>query len=257
MKRSIILDKKNISRLLVFIFWMIVWEIVYLIINREIYLPSPFHVLMKLSEMIRLKSFWLSVMLSMKRVVIGFVLSIIIGTITGIASSFNRYIYQILYPLISTIKSTPVMSFIIIALIWFSSDNVPIFICFLMCIPIIWTNIVTGIRNVDDKLLEMAHVYDVKKSTILRKIYIPAIIPYFSAACVTALGLGWKSMVAAEVLSNPKYSIGSNLYNAKVYLESSELFAWTFVVVILSMIFEYFFGYAIRNITARKKVVKW
>jgi NitT/TauT family transport system permease protein len=110
-----------------------------------------------------------------------------------------------------------------------------------MCFPVIWTNIVAGINNTDKKLLEMARAYGVKKTLVIRRIYIPSIMPYFSAACVTCFGLGWKVSVAAEVLSHPKYSIGSNLYSAKVYLDSSELFAWTLVVIILSIIFEMLF----------------
>lgn len=140
------------------------------------------------------------------------------------------------------------MSIIIIALIWFQSGRVPIFVCFLMCFPIIWTNAVEGIRQVSKDLLQMAKVYRVNRSLIIRRIYIPSIRPYLIAGVTTALGLGWKVTVAAEVLSNPKFSIGGNLYGAKVYLESSQLFAWTSVVIILSFAFEYLFKYIIGRI---------
>lgn len=199
-----------------------------------------------------LSVFWKSVAYSIYRVMAGLILSILLGVGIGIISSMNDYVYDLINPLMTAIKSTPVLSFIIIALIWFSSSNVPIFICFLMCFPVIWLNVVTGIRNVDEKLLEMAKVYRVRKSTVLRKIYLPSIMPYFSAASITCLGLGWKVSVAAEVLSHPKNAIGSHLYSAKVYLDSSDLFAWTVVVILLSLLFESIFAQLIRRITIKK-----
>lgn len=237
----------------VIIFWILIWEILYLIINRELFLPSPMGVFLMLKKLIFSGRFWISVFISVIRVIIGFVISVILGLILGVLSGINKYIYTFIYPVMNTIKSTPVMSFIIIALLWFSSGNVPIFIGFLICFPIIWTNVVQGVRNVDNELLQMAKVYRVKRMSILMKIYIPSIIPYFAAGSMTSLGLGWKATVAAEVLSNPKYSIGANLYNAKVYLETQELFAWTLMVIILSISFEKTFSYFINNLTYKKQ----
>lgn len=230
------------------IFWIAIWEIASLLIGKEVYLPSPLNTLKALFALSITSKFWYSIAMTFIRVVVGFVISCIAGIILGIICGLNRFLYQLLNPLVIAIKSTPVMSIIIIALIWFQSGRVPIFVCFLMCFPIVWTNAVEGIRQVSKDLLQMARVYRVNRSLIIRRIYIPSISPYLIAGITTALGLGWKVTVAAEVLSNPKFSIGGNLYGAKVYLESSELFAWTSVVVILSFAFEYLFKYIIGRI---------
>ncbi|NLN41283.1 MAG: ABC transporter permease subunit [Clostridiales bacterium] len=235
-------------RVMVIIFWIAVWEIASLLIGREVYLPSPLNTIKAFLSLSITSKFWLSIALTFIRVVTGFVISCILGIILGIICGLNRFLYELLNPLVIAIKSTPVMSIIIIALIWFQSGRVPIFVCFLMCFPIIWTNAVEGIRQVSKDLLQMAKVYRVNRSLIIRRIYIPSISPYLVAGITTALGLGWKVTVAAEVLSNPKFSIGGNLYGAKVYLESSELFAWTSVVIILSFAFEYLFKYIIARI---------
>lgn len=244
-----------LNSLFVLFFWIAVWQIVYWVVQRDIYVPSPFSVLVRLSELVFLAEFWRSVLLSLMRVFIGLTLSILLGIIMGLISSAYKYVYQLINPLMIAIKATPVMSFIIIALIWFSSSNVPIFICFLMCFPIIWTNVVEGMNNVDKKLLEMARAYKVKKTVIYRKIYLPSVMPYFSAAFITCLGLGWKVSVAAEVLSHPRYGIGSHLYSAKVYLDSSDLFAWTLVVILLSFLFEIVFSRFIRKKQKEKQAV--
>ncbi|OEF97456.1 ABC transporter permease [Desulfuribacillus alkaliarsenatis] len=251
MKDFTLISKQSLNaiiyKLLILAFWVMVWQFGYMMIQKDIYLPSPVAVFTKLQELVLLKSFWISTAYTMYRVAVGLFLSMIIGLMLGVLASLNRFIYDLLHPLVVTIKSTPVMSFIIIALIWFTSSNVPIFICFLMCFPIIYTNVVEGVRNTDIKLVEMARVHHVKISTILKEIYLPTLKPYFLAAAVTSLGLGWKVTVAAEVLSHPRLAVGSNLYSAKVYLDSAELFAWTIVVVILSLVFERIFTWVVKR----------
>ncbi|HZJ56710.1 MAG TPA: ABC transporter permease subunit [Clostridia bacterium] len=251
MRPSTILKNKRINRGLIVLFWIGVWWIFSLAVNREIYLPSP---LSTLSAFLRLSirgDFWYSIAVTFIRVAMGFLVSCLGGIIFGILCGLNRFMYEVFNPLVIAIKSTPVMSVIIIALIWFQSGQVPIFVCFLMCFPVIWTNVVEGVRRVDKGLLQMARVYRVGKRHILRGIYIPSLSPYLMAGMITSLGLGWKVTVAAEVLSNPRYSIGGHLYSAKVYLESPELFAWTSMVIILSFGFEYLFKRFVGNVTNR------
>lgn len=232
---------KGIPRSIIIIFWVGVWGLASLMMNREIYLPSPMSTARALLGLSVKGRFWHSILMTFIRVIAGFIISSLSGLALGIICGLNRYLYELINPLVVAIKSTPVMSLIIIALIWFQSGQVPIFVCFLMCFPIIWTNVVEGIRQVDHRLLEMARVYRVKGGLVLKEIYIPSLGPYLVAGITTALGLGWKVTVAAEVLSNPKYSIGGHLYSAKVYLESPELFAWTLVVILLSFAFEQLF----------------
>lgn len=243
-------NKKSIKNICIFIFWVLIWQITHVIIGRDIYVPSPFNVFLSLRQLVLQPYFWRSITFSIYRVLSGLAWSILLGITIGIISAMNEHVHDIINPLIIVIKSTPVISFIILAVIWLSSSSVPIFICFLLCFPIIWTNVVTGIRNVDIKLLEMAKVYRIKRLTVIRKIYLPSIIPYVSAACLTAVGLGWKASVAAEVLSLPRNGIGSYVHSAKVYLDTNELFAWTSVVIILSVVFEIMLNKLIKKSTS-------
>ncbi|TYQ13295.1 UNVERIFIED_CONTAM: NitT/TauT family transport system permease protein [Acetivibrio alkalicellulosi] len=252
MKDSTIKNKKPLNKIFIFAFWIAIWQLVYFIVRQDIYVPSPISVFIRIRELVVLTAFWRSVSYSIYRVMAGIFLSIVIGLITAVISSINRYFHDLIQPLMTAIKSTPVLSFIILALIWFNSSNVPIFICFLMCYPVIWTNLLTAIHNVDKKLLEMAKVYKVNRLIVFKKIYLPSVLPYFTAACITCLGLGWKVSVAAEVLSHPRNAIGSNLYSAKVYLDSAELFAWTLVVILLSFLFELLFAKIIKKLSVRK-----
>jgi NitT/TauT family transport system permease protein len=130
------------------------------------------------------------------------------------------------------------MSIIIIAIMWFKDTNVPVFVAFLMCFPIIWTNTIQGIASADNKLLQMCKIYSIKKTRVIKSVYFYSALPYIKAGMISALGISWKVTSAAEVLSLPKYSIGRFLYDSKVYLEIPDLFAWTIIIILLSIFFE-------------------
>lgn len=248
MESSITPSRQFTYKVISFVFWIVIWEIIALLINKQVYLPTPIQTFKALIYHVQTIVFWKTIWATIVRVTIGFLIACVIGSILGIICGVNKFAYELIHPIIVAIKSTPVISFILIAIIWLQSRNVPIFICFLMCFPIIWTSAVEGIKHVDKRLIEMANIYKVRQKVIVKDIYIPSIAPYIITAMITSLGLGWKVTVAAEVLSNPKFSIGTNLYNAKVYVESEQLFAWTIVVIILSLILEYLFKYIIKKV---------
>lgn len=226
------------NKILIVLFWILLWEIAALIIDREIYLPSPFSTLKALYLLFFDKSTYITILYSSFRTLSGFILSCFFGIILGYFCGINKFIYELFNPLIRVIRTIPVMSVIILVLFWFKDTNGPIFVAFLMCFPIIWTNTVMGIKNTDVKLLQMCKVYNIKKWRIIKSIYLYSSLPYIKAGMISSLGIGWKVTSAAEVLSLPKYSIGRFLYDSKVYLEMPELFAWTIIIIGLSFLFE-------------------
>ena len=145
---------------------------------------------------------------------------------------------ELLAPAMLAIKSVPVASFIILALILFSSKNLAALISFLMVLPVLYTNVLTGIQSADPQLMEMAQVFRLSPARRVRYLYLPQVMPYFRSGCTVALGLCWKAGIAAEVIGIPKGSIGEHLQQAKVYLDIPDLFAWTLVIVLASLAFE-------------------
>ena len=104
-----------------------------------------------------------------------------------------------------------------------------------MVMPIVYANIYQGFCNIDQKLLEVGQAFALERGQYLKLIYVPSLKPYLLSACTVGIGFCWKSGVAAEVIGLPNHTIGMHLYNAKVYLETPELFAWTLTVVLLSV----------------------
>jgi NitT/TauT family transport system permease protein len=220
------------------IFWLALWQLVSMYINKEILLVSPIKVIIRLCELSITVLFWKSILYSLIRISIGFFLATIFGTILAILSARFKRVSELLAPMMLAIKSVPVVSFIILALIWFSSKNLAVLISFLMVLPIIYTNTLAGINNLDKDLYEMAKVFKIPPLRRIRYIEAPQIMPFFYSGCEIALGLCWKSGIAAEVIGIPKGSIGERLQQAKVYLDTPDLFAWTVVIVLLSFLFE-------------------
>ncbi|MDO4469553.1 MAG: ABC transporter permease subunit [Bacillota bacterium] len=249
---SITSNKKNKKiKLWAVLFWLLVWEIVSIWLGQEILLVSPVAVLKRLGSLIFEASFWKTVGFSFFRIIGGFFLAVLAGVLGGSVASKFQKIEELFAPLILAMKSVPVASFVILILIWVSSENLSVTISFLMVFPVIYTNVLNGIQNTDKNLLEMAQVFQVSGKNKIRYIYLSEVLPFFRAGCSVSLGLCWKAGVAAEVIGIPDGSMGERLYEAKVYLDTPELFAWTMVILVVSMIFEKIF------LAALDKAVSW
>ena len=230
--------KRFLRPLLALVFWLAVWQGFAVILAKPLLLPSPIEVLTRLFELAVTKDFWYYTFVSLWRIILGVGIAIILGLLLAVLCCRSSLVDTLVAPLLITIKSTPVASFVILVLIWVKRDYVPVLIAGLMVLPIIWANVCAGIRGTDKQLLEMAKVYKLSRSRVLKRIYIPSVMPHFHSACRTALGFGWKSGVAAEVLTVPTHSIGRLIYESKLYLLTTDLFAWTMVVVLLSLLLE-------------------
>lgn len=239
MKLSTVLSNKNGRKLFVIFLWVMVWQLVHVVVGKDILVPSPYSTIKKLIELVGEPAFYKDLGMTFYRVCMGIFLSFGLGLLTAIAAYFVEQIREILEPLIIVLKSTPVMAVIILALLWLTKNNVPILVCFLMCYPVAYTNILKGLQEVNKELLEMSLVFKVKRSYILKDLYLPQIKPYIEAAIGMIIGLSWKSVIAAEVLAVPMYSMGYNLMRAKSYLETDALFAWVIVIVVLSSLCEH------------------
>ena len=186
-------------------------------------------------------AFWQAVAFSSLRILGGFLLACALAAVLAPLAARFQWVRDLLSPLVAVVKAVPVVSFIILALIFFSSENLSLLISALMVFPPVYLNVLEGIGHTDRQLLEMARVFRVPVSRQLRGIYLPAVLPYFRSAVSLGLGLCWKSGAAAEVIGLPAGSIGEALYTAKVYFQTGDLFAWTAVIVTVSVIFERLF----------------
>jgi NitT/TauT family transport system permease protein len=232
--------------------WLGLWQTGYYLVDEPLILPSPYGVMNRLSQLILEPDFLVSVLWSVFRVLLSLLISAVLGMVLGASAYFSRTVRVIISPAMLAIKSAPVVSFIVLVILWVRSDWVPVVIAMLMCLPVIWGNVIQGLGAVDERLLEMASLYGVDRTRVLKGLYLKAVLPYLSAALLTCLGLGFKATVTAEVLSSPRYAIGYRLYASKFYLDTEETFAWTLVILLLSLLIEVWLR---RVLTRRQKKV--
>lgn len=232
-------------------FWVFIWFLVAKRIGLEIIFPSPSAVLHALRQLIVLPQFRTVVAASLIRVAYGIIISIAVGCILAYLISVSKVLDALFSPLLSVMKATPIAAFIVIAWLWIHTSLLPILITALIIIPIITSNVSQGILSVDKDLREVTKIYKFSIPKRLVRLYIPSVAPYFLAACKASLGMAWKASVSAELLVASKNSIGYEMLRSKQGFETAYVFAWTLIVILLSIILEKL-TLALLNLLGRK-----
>jgi len=241
MKISII--KKPIFILL---FWLVVWHVASLVVGRELILPSPLRAFESLADLVMTASFYRDVATTISRCIIGMTLSFATGLIAALFAYRFSVVRSIMSLPVLVFKATPVMAIILIILLSFRTSNVPVVVCFLMCFPVVYTNLLAGFDNIEKNHIELIKFYRLNTTDKVRFVYMPSVMPQISTSLNLIAGLSWKTVVAAEVLAAPAVSMGYNLFLSKVFLQTSNLFAWIIAIVCLSLVFEKTIKYALK-----------
>ena len=227
------------KKVAVAVFWLLVWEIVARRVSNTIILVGPYDAFMRLYELAFTMNFWQSIQHSLLRVLVGFVSSLIVGAALAVFCAASKLVGAVLMPLINVIKSIPVVSFALLAMMWLSPARLSTFVAFITVLPIIFYNTYKGIENTDRNLLEMAFIFRVGVFKKIRYIYFPSVAPFVISAAESGLGFAWKSAIAAEVISmGARNTIGGSMHMARTFLLTADLFAWTIAIVALSFLME-------------------
>jgi len=246
-----VLSKKKTISVISVIMLISLWKLASFLYDSELILPSPESTLVATVKLLISENFMIIIGATIFRGLLGFLISLFLGISLGIWAGINQNFEAFLKPILVTIRSTPVISLILLALIWFSVDFVAIFIAFLTMFPFICTNVMDGIKNVDKDLIEMAKIYKIDHLRIIKEVYLPAITPFIFSGASSAMGFGWRAIIIGEVLSQPKYGIGTLMQTAQTYLLVNEVIAWTIIAIVISSLFEL----AIRKV--EHAVVNW
>lgn len=247
------MKRKLVSVLFPLFFWLLVWQGIAMLIDAsatmggELLLPSPLRVLTVLAALVGEGTFWRAAFLSLARVFFGILAGALLGAVLAVLTAASRWCDLLLTPAVKVVRAVPVASFILLVLLWVRRDWVPVVISALMVIPVVWGAVRQGIDTADRQLLELCRCYRFDRAKTLRLFWLPSVAPAFATGLATAMGLAWKAGVAAEVLCQPKYAIGAQIYRTKLELATPELFAWTLVVILLSMAMEWLVKFLLRK----------
>ena len=229
----------SISKIFVPIFfWLFIWDILSLLVNNAYFLPSVSDALRALCALVVTGTFYKVVSLTVLRVLLGLFLGTVFGIIFAALSHRFKVLNMLISPLISIIKATPVATIIIILWVMLSGDFLSVFIAFLMVMPIVWQNLIDGFDSIDETLIEVATLYEFSFTKKLKTLIFPTLKQFLIPAIITSVGLAWKSEIAAEIIAYTKNSIGQQINDAKYIYDSATVFAWTLVIVLMSIILE-------------------
>lgn len=229
---------KRVQKIVAWLFWLTVWILLASCVDNEILLASPYAVVQSMCSLLVTTTFWEILLYSLIRILLGFMIGFLMAVVLAFLSFTFRIVELVMSPMIHFMKTVPIASFIILLLIWWDSSFLAIAICFLVVFPNMYVNLLKGLRNTDRKLVEMATVFEMPWPSRFFYIYRPAMEPFIVSGLQISLGMCWKAGVAAEVIGNPMNSIGGELYLSKVYLDTSGVFAWTVIIILLSAFME-------------------
>lgn len=243
--------ERKAGKLLAVIFALCLWQLAAMTVNSRILLVSPVEVAVRLTTIWQAEGFWQSIWFSFYHIAGGFFLALFLGILLAALAGRFRWVETLLWPFLVTIKTVPVASFVVICLIWLSAQNLSVFISFLIVLPVVYGNVLEGIKSEDEKMLEVGQVFKMSPVRRVMYIHLPQLKPFLMSACATALGMAWKAGVAAEIIGTPDGSIGKQLFYAKVYLDTDDLLCWTVIIVIVSVLFEKLFMLGLKELYGR------
>jgi NitT/TauT family transport system permease protein len=212
------------------------WKLVSAGIGAEIILPAPERVVSTLLGILFTPRFALALGATALRGLAAFTVSMVLGIALGMATGASARARTLTAPMLTVVRATPVLAVILLAMIWFPSGVVPVFSAVVMAFPVVAADVAAGVRSADPRLLAMARSFGVSKHDTLMGIRVPSALPHVLSAARNAIGLSWKVIVAGEVLSQPAHAVGTGMQNARIMLETAEVFAWAAVGIALCAI---------------------
>ncbi len=249
------MNKKNKSKkdiiwkVLAIVTALIIWQVVSIVVNSKILIVGPAEVFLRLLTIWKNKEFLPSILFTLLHIFGGYVGGLVLGIILAVAAYRIKVVRYFLWPWMAAIKSVPVASFVVICLIWLSPANLSIFISFLIVLPIVYRNILTAMEGLDPALTDLAKLENMSYFRQLTSIFFPNVTEQLVSTASLAAGIAWKAGIAAEVIGTPHGSIGRQIYLSKIYLATDDLLAWTLIIVVLSVLFEKLFVFAISKLT--------
>src|SRR5690554_4790056 len=215
---------------------LVIWQVGAVWLDAAVILPTPGTTLSALVSLVQQKPFSLNIITTIGRALRSFLLIFIVGSFFGILAGYSKRVHAFLVPFLVLFKATPVMSVILLAFIWFSSGTVPLFSAFLMGFPVMFIQVEQGVRQISPRLREMTEAYGFSPLMRLTHLVIPSLVPSIITGAKASLSMVWKVVIAAEVLTVPRYGVGSRMQLAQVHLDTAEVLAWTLIAVALTAI---------------------
>ena len=202
-------------------------------------LPPPDRVFGELAEMFPTERFWSAVGTTMRRAVVGFAVSVVIGTVLGLAVSQSNVLRRGVGSLIAGLQSMPSIVWFPFAILLFGITETAIFFVIILgAAPSIANGLISGVDHIPPVLLRAGSVLGARGLTSWRHVVLPAALPSFVAGLKQGWAFSWRSLMAGELLviiaSRP--SIGTELAFAREFSRPPMMLAMMIVVLFIGIV---------------------
>jgi NitT/TauT family transport system permease protein len=243
--------KSKIYTLISCLFFIILWQVIAVITNNDIYIPKLQQVIAALKDIYMEQNFWKAIFSSFYRTIISYVLALAFSMILGILGAVYPFFRFLMQPLNSFAKTVPTMVLVVLLLVWFDKDITPFAVGFAIIFPVLYEGVRNSLMQIDKKLIDMTKIYEVSLIDKIKRIYIPVMKFYFMSIFVSTFSLTFKVVITGEVYGQPKFGIGSQIQLEKVNFNVSGIFAWIVIIVFISIVLE------VINKLLNKKIYRW
>lgn len=252
-KIKIFQDKNQVQVVLSCAILLFLWEIIALKINNDIYLPTLQQVFISMKEIVLEDRFILDVVSTISRCILSFFIALVVALILGIISNNLNIFKNFLTPITSLARSIPNMVLIVLTLIWFNKESAPYIVVFIMVFPVLYDAILGSMKSIDKGILEMAELYKISRKDKILNIYLPSIKFSLVSILSSTISLGFKIVIAGEVYGQPLYGIGAMIQSEKVNFNTTGIFAWIIIIVIISSILNLIEKFLLRRVFVWKR----
>lgn len=243
--------KSKLYTLLSCVFFILLWQLIAIIINNDIFIPKIQQVVEAISAIFKDENSSKAIFSSFYRTMLSYILALIFSMILGVLSVVYPFFRYLMEPINSFGKTIPTMVLVVLSLVWFDKDATPFIVGFAISFPILYEGVRSGLMQIDKKIIDMTKIYEVSLKDKILKIYLPVMKFYFMSIFVSTFTLTFKVVIAGEVHGQPKFGIGSQIQLEKVNFNTSGIFAWIVIIVIISLILE------IINKLLKEKIYRW
>lgn len=212
----------------------VVWQLLSWQMAQPQLIPSFPDLMRALLRLLSSPGFLVSIGTTFLRACAGLLLSLVAASITAFLLNRSETIRLLFMPWLSLLRSVPVISFILLALIFLNPEMIPLLIAFLTMYPLLTENLLKGLMNRLDSWKMLARQFHLYAWNRLFQINYPQLRPYLFSGLASAVGFGWRAIIMGEVLSQCADGIGKRMKEAQVFIDVPELIAWTLVAIVLS-----------------------
>jgi len=230
------MTKKKFIPILSVLILLALWQLLAFCVDQPEFIPSVPRLVKTLFELLISGPFYLSLGATLIRGLIGMVLSLICALVLALLSGHFQWVYDLFRPLLTIMRSVPVISFILLALIFFHPESIPVIIGFLTMFPLLTENLSRGIRNLKPELFVLSRQFQLGATNRFTQIIYPQLKPFLYSGLASATGFGWRAVIMGEVLSQTTLGIGGEMKRAQIFIDVPELLAWTIVAIVISFL---------------------